>query len=638
MKYAFLLAALTVFNAFANTQAPELPVEAFASAPGIDLLSVSPDGNRLSMVQRVDDGEEPLVFVKLLDLQSGEQKFLLRSDSRSLTIRKLMWANNKQILMQASYAGYRYGYPVTETRLMIIDTESGKNRSVLTPQFLKRLSYVPQFQSNIVDLIPEDDNSFLLALDGFGQGEGVGVVKIYLNNKLPEVQVYGRKNLVDWVADRQHRPRIAIFLDETTYTIKHKLDKDGEFRDLWQFERFSNNEVWPIGFDQDPNILYVSAYLNDHKAIYRVNLSDATLKLELVKALDGEDVSEFIGYSWQDKKVYRIGGDYVVPEFQKFQSALDHALPDSFNRIVSSSHDKNRYIILSSSAVNAGSYYLYDVNSKNLHFLSNRFDSLPPEFMVAKKNVTYQARDGITINAYLSLPNGTKVGEKMPAIIFPHHWPNDSETSRFDYWTQFFANRGYAVLQMNFRGSAGYGFSFLKMGLQGWGLQMQQDVEDGTRWLIEQGIADANKICIVGSGYGGYAAMMDAIHAPDLYQCAVSYAGVSDLEYLVKMARNYTNYESVKQQIGDDFSDLSDRSPITHAKKLQVPLLLIHGTKDRQVRVAHSRDMFSALERHDKEVEYVEIDDADHQLSTNSHRQEAFKAMDSFLKQHLKGN
>ena len=638
MKYVVLLAVLTVFKVFANTQVPELPVEAFASAPGIDLLSISPDGNKLSMIQRVDDGKEPLVFIKLLDLQTGEQKFLLKSDSRSLTVRKLIWANNKQILMQASYAGHRYGHPVTETRLMVIDIESGKNRSVLAPQFLKRLAYVPQFQSDIVDLIPEDENSFLLALDGFGQGEGVGVVKVYLNNKLPEVQVYGRENLVNWVADRQHRPRIAIFLDETTYTIKHKFDKDGEFTDLWKFERFSDKEIWPLGFDQDPNILYVSAYLNDHKVVYRVNLNDKALKLELVKAIDGEDVTEFVGYSWQDKKVYSVGGDYVLPEFQKFQNALDQALPNSTNRVVSSSHNKTRYIISSSSEVNAGSYYLYDANVKNLHFLLNRFSALPPEYMVAKKNVTYQARDGISINAYLSLPMGTKTGDKMPAIIFPHHWPDDVETSRFDYWTQFFANRGYAVLQMNFRGSAGYGYSFLKMGLQGWGLQMQQDVEDGTRWLIEQGIADADKICIVGAGYGGYAAMMDAIHAPDLYQCAVSYAGVSDLEYLVKMARNYTNYESVKQQIGDDFSDLSDRSPITHAKKLQVPLLLIHGTKDRQVRVAHSRDMYSVLKRHDKKVQYVELEDADHQLSTNSHRLETFKAIDRFLKQHLNAN
>ena len=154
----------------------------------------------------------------------------------------------------------------------------------------------------------------------------------------------------------------------------------------------------------------------------------------------------------------------------------------------------------------------------------------------------------------------------------------------------------------------------------------------------QQGIADADKICIVGAGYGGYAAMMDAIHAPDLYQCAVSYAGVSDLEYLVKMARNYTNYESVKQQIGDDFSLLEQNSPLTHVDKINVPVLLLHGTDDRSVPYQQSDMMYKALLRQNKPVEYIEFDKGDHYLSNNSHRLETFKAMDRFLKQHLKAN
>ncbi len=179
--------------------------------------------------------------------------------------------------------------------------------------------------------------------------------------------------------------------------------------------------------------------------------------------------------------------------------------------------------------------------------------------------------------------------------------------------------------KMNFRGSSGYGFDFMQQGLAAWGQAMQDDVEDGTRWLIKEGIANKDKICIIGASYGGYAALMGAIKTPELYQCVVSFAGVTDVEALVKAHRSYTNYDIVKKQIGDDFSKLWDVSPQKHADKIKAPVLLIHGTKDRVVRVEQSEDMFDELEDEDKQVEYLEIEKADHYLSNNEHRLQTFE-------------
>ena len=634
MKLSAVCALLLGAVLSAVSAAKELPVEAFASAPAIDKLKLSPDGSKLSMIQTLDTEKEQLVLVKLFDLQTGEQKYLVKADSRDLRIYSVIWANNKQLLMRAAYASHRYGTPVTETRLMLIDVETGKNRSVVNGQLQRKLVRTPQFQSNIVALMPEDEHNILLALDGFNHGTGTSVVKVSLNGGLHEMVAHARKDLYDWVADRQHRPRIALFRDDTRYEVQEKMLDTKEFRTLWQFELFSEQEVWPIGFDADPNILYVSAYHEGKLAIFKTDLSAAQPTLQLVKADEIYDVPADIRYSWQDNKVIAIGEEYVDADYQAFQKAVDKALPDADNHIVSMSHDKNRYIIETSSATSPGSYLLGDRKEKSMTFLLDKYSQLDPELMVAKQKIQYQARDGLNIEGYLTTPLGYQQGA-VPTIIFPHGGPISFDDGGFDYWTQFFANRGYAVLQMNFRGSHGYGFDFKQMGLQGWGLQMQDDVEDGTRWLINKGIADPKRICIVGASYGGYAALMGAVKTPDLYQCAVSFAGVTDVEALVKSHRRYNNYEVVKKQVGDDFDLLEQRSPVNHADKIQLPVLLVHGTKDRSVPVKQSVAMYKALKSENKDVQYIELEDGDHYLSTNSHRLQTFQAMDSFLKRHL---
>ena len=634
-----LLAAFSGSMVCGQVIAKELPVAAFASAPSVDKLRLSPDGTKLSMIQTMDTDEQELVLVKLYDLETGEQRFLVKADSKDLTIFSVIWANNTQLLMRAAYATHRYGTPVSETRLMVIDVETGRNKSIVSGQLQRRLVRTPQFQSNIVDLMPADEHNFLLALDGFHNESGVSVVKVNLNGERYSIIEHGRKGIYDWVADRQHRPRIALFRDDTRYEIKEKLADSNDFRTLWQFEIFSGDEVWPIGFDSEPNILYVSAYHDGRLAIFRTDLNEVTPTLQLVKADANYDVPADIDYSWQQQKIIAIGGDYVDSAHDIFQKSLDAAIPDADNHIVSTSHDQNRYIVESSSATMAGSYLLGDRKGKSLNFLIDKFASLKPELMVAKQKISYQARDNLTIEGFLTTPLGYEQATSattLPTIIFPHGGPISFDDEDFDYWTQFFANRGFAVLQMNFRGSHGYGFDFMQMGLQGWGLQMQDDVEDGTRWLIKQGIADPKRICIVGASYGGYVALMGAVKTPELYQCVVSFAGVTDVEDLVKSYRNFTNYEVVKKQLGDNFDLLEERSPLTHAEKIQVPVLLVHGTKDRSVPVKQSSAMYRALKKHDKDVQYIELEDGDHYLSTSSHRLQTFEAMVIFLKQHLK--
>lgn len=633
--FYYCLALLTCFGSFAAAPLvfTALPTEAFASDPTADLLTLSPDGTKMAMLQTMSSATEQLVLLTLVNLENDERKFLVKADSRDLTIFSLVWANNKQLLMKAAFASQRDGTPVSESRLMVLDVESGLHRNVVRGKLQRRLLRTPQFQSNIVALMREDDNNLLLALDGLRNDPGVSLVKVNLNRDEFSILAHTRRNLIDWVVDRQHQPRIAIFRDGTEFWISERL-KENTFRELWRFEAFAENAIWPIGFDQDPNILYVSAYHDGRLAIFTVNLTDEVLRLTLVVSNKNYDVPETMSYSWQDQQVISVGNQYISAKHLAFQQALDEALPNTRNRVVSMSHDQNRYIVLATSETDAGVYLLGDRTTNSIAYLLPKYSELVPELMVSKTRISYQARDGLTIEGFLTTPKGYQ-GGPIPSIIFPHGGPISFDNEDFDYWTQFFANRGYAVLQMNFRGSAGYGFDFMQLGLQGWGLQMQDDVEDGTQWLIDQGIADKARICIVGASYGGYAALMGVVKSPERYQCAISFAGVSDIEALVRSYRYYTNFDIVKKQIGDDYRQLRQRSPLTHANAINTPVLLLHGDKDRSVPVQQSRALYRALNRHKKQVQYIELAKGDHYLSTHSHRLTVFTAMEQFLKQHL---
>lgn len=623
------------------TTAQQLPVEAFGSIPDVSHVTLSPNGNKLASVIRLDKPKLKGAIIQIWDIENNKKSYPVQTDNKKFVILDLNWSGNDILLIKAKFPAVRYGTPTTETRLIKYVISEKQTASAIPRQILKRLKHIPQFQSAIIDMLPEDENQVLLELSGSGtHSRYESVLKLNLNGGRSKYVQKAKRNISRWITDRQHNIRVGIYRDETEYRIYEQAEANSDMRILWQFEAFEKEQIWPLGFAQDPNILYVSAYHNDLTAIFKVNLKDPLLKKELVYSDTDYDVEGSLIYSHLKKKVIGINvgseSEYTFwdPEYVAIQNGLEAALPNSNNYITQFSDDERRYLVYSTSSTESGTYYLADRDNKAIYPVAQRYSSLSKEVLAETKTLSYKARDGLEIQAFLTTPLNTE-STKLPIVIFPHGGPISYDSNSFDYWAQFFANRGYGVFRMNFRGSSGYGHSFMKAGLQNWGLEMQNDVEDGTRWLIDQGIADPNRICIVGASYGGYAALMGVATTPDLYQCAVSVAGVTDVEYLVKSSRRYSNHEIVKKQVGEDYDALYQRSPISQAEKIKVPILLIHGTKDRVVRFRHSEEMFDELEDHDKNVELIELEDGDHYLSSNEHRLTTFKALDRFLAQHL---
>lgn len=632
---------LVVLSLASSMETSELPVEAFASLPNVSQVSLSPDGNKVALLYWAQQLEDQETFVRVINLQTGESQFPFKTDNQSGLINRLRWGNDSILLASISMPATRQGVPTTETRIVRLDLEAGSASNLLSTSFLRRFRYTPQFQTNIVDMLPDDPDHILIALDGYRDHTGVSIFQVNLQLKRPRVIENGQGYISNWLTDQQHQIRIGVYQRDTNFRVLERSPERRNQRLLWQFELFSEDEVWPLGFGKDPNQLYVIQYHQGRKALFVVDLTDPELTAKPVITHPHYDVQGSLLYSDVEKDVIGVtfneGGGFTFFEesYQRLQKAIDRALPETTNLLLGFSKDERRYVLFSSNATDPGAYFVGDRDTGELLHLADRFTMLPVDYMQPKQRIQYQARDGLTIEGFLTQPSTASKSSPPPAIIFPHGGPISFDDGSFDYWTQFFANRGFAVLQMNFRGSAGYGFDFMSAGIQGWGQAMQDDIEDGTRWMIQQGYADPDRICIVGASYGGYAALMGSIKTPELYRCAVSFAGVTDVELLVRSHRRYRNSRVAQAQIGDNFRELRSISPVNLVEHIQIPLLIIHGDQDRSVDIQQGRRLIRQLERHNKDVRYIELERGDHYLSNSQHRLTAFRAMNEFLKQHL---
>lgn len=620
----------------------ELPaVENFANLPDVRQAELAPDGLQLASVVRVD-GVKTGELVQVLDLEALEHRNLLFAENIKFTINWIRWANKRHLLVSTAFPETRFGVESTETRLLILDTDTGEVRNAVPNRRLKQFKHPPQFQDRVVDLLPDDEQHILLALDGESPNNP-GVYRARLDKPgLEAVEPY-KMHVKQWIVDRQHRVRIGIQLNGSEYRIRHRPVGGKDWATLWSFEAFAAEAIWPVGFDADPNQLYVTALNDDRLALFRVDLSSDSPALELVYANADFDADAALVWSDKNRAVVGIttpdqtGYEFWDEKYRALDSALARVLPGRTNAFVGFSSDENRYLVYSSSSTHPGSWYVGDFAEKQLMEVALRYSRLDTDAMAPKRWLSYTAHDGLEIPAALTLPPRAPQDEPLPAVVFPHGGPIAFDDDGFDIWTQFFASRGFAVLQMNFRGSSGYGYQFQQAGLKGWGLEMQNDVEDGARWMIDQGLADPQRICIVGASYGGYAALMGAALAPDLYQCTISINGVTDIPLMLQREKRYTGFEIVRRQIGDAYGELRKRSPVSIADRITAPVLLIHAADDRVVDVEQSRRMHKRLQGAGARVEYIEVEHGGHSLDNNAERIRAFQAMDRFLRAHLTG-
>lgn len=627
--------------------ASDLSTESFSQLPDVSNLVLSPSGKKLASTVRVSVGDTQGVAVQVMDLATKKNKMVLFTDNSKFFFKWISWKDDTTLMVSTFTPAERdtwvgMGSVRFKTRdhdLMLIDTESEKITQPITSKFLQRYKITPSVRDWVVDSLYDDPEHILMAFPGVDAGFMSGMLVYKINIKTQRATTYhsSKGNIGNWMTDQQHRVRVGTQVkDDQVSIVVYDLDSK-KWQPLWTYKIFSEDQVDPLGFGKDPSEFYIRAYHQSRQAIFKVNLKDPQLKRELVLADSNYDVKGSLVYSPVNGEIIGVsaladGGTHFFDKtMQELQAKIDKAIPNHRNYIYSMTGDLNRFLVFSSSSTDSGTYYLGQTKPVKLDAVAYSYKKLLPELMSNTQTIQYKARDGLMIEAFLTLPkNGAK--KNLPTLVFPHGGPMARDGESFDYWTQFFVNKGYAVLQMNFRGSDGQGIALRNAGLKNWGKEMQDDIEDGARKLIADGIADPNAIAIVGSSYGGYAALMGVVKTPDFYRCAISVNGVSNVYDLVKDSRAFwLSYNAVDEQIGNDNATLKSISPVNFADKIKAPVLLVHGTDDRQVEIKHSYQMRDALQKAKKDVTFVELPSEDHFLLNEKNRIDTFRAMDTFL-------
>jgi dipeptidyl aminopeptidase/acylaminoacyl peptidase len=404
--------------------------------------------------------------------------------------------------------------------------------------------------------------------------------------------------------------------------------------------------VDPLFFTFDNKYVYATSNLNrDKNAIVKFDIANGN-ETELLFEHPEVDVHN-LSYSrkrkvltlityttWKNeikfldnetKKIY----DRVTPELGKYEIVISDK-----------SKNEDKFIIRTYSDRSLGSYYYYDKNTDELKKLADVSPWLNENELTEMKPISFMSRDSLTINGYLSLPRGTDP-RNLPVVILVHGGPWVRDTWTYSPEAQFLTNRGYAVLRVNYRGSSGYGKKFWELSFKQWGRKMQDDLTDGVKWLISEGIANPKRVAIYGGSYGGYAVLAGLTFTPDLYACGIDYVGVSNLFTFMKSIPPYWKpyLEMMYEMVGNPEKDkklMHDASPVFHVDKIKAPLFIAQGRMDPRVNINESNQMVDALKKRGIEVPYMVKDNEGHGFRNEENRFEFYEAMEKFLEKHLK--
>ena len=645
MKYKyspyFLLSCMILFFTEVSVSEEQIPTDVFGSPPLIADVKISPSGEKIAVDATLGNGDSAIL---VRDLSKNDPlRPIVSSDNKTLKLTGFSWFNEETILSRAWFAADYYSTKIDLTRLVKINVDGSGFKTLFKKRHFKELpDNFPQ-RSSIIDYLLNDDDHILVQIRTSNY-RYPDVVKLNIDKNSIQMVQKAKTHVRSWMTDEEGRVRVGNKYERDQEISSAILFKDlntNKFRTIWEFANLSEDSKAILGFGENPNKVWFEAYEDGRLAVFSTDLSKQSIEPTLVYSHPKRDVDtrlrykkgkkDPIGLYFRDENYHLVTWDEKEAKFEK---SIYKLFPGKEIYFLSSSKNGNRYILFVEDTSTPGSFYMGDRKKGTLELIADSYPALVNVELPQKEAVNYQARDGLEIEAFLTLPKGKK--KNLPTIIFPHGGPIAADGAEgFDYWTSFFANRGYAVLQMNFRGSTGYGYDFMKAGLGQWGGQMQDDIEDATKWAIDQGIADSKRICIVGGSYGGYAALMGAATS-DLYQCAVSFAGVSDLLYLLDESRRYGGEEVLRIMLGDKSrSELSETSPVNLTDQIKVPVLLVQGDDDSRVLLKHGRKMRDAMEDSGVNYIYIEQEDSDHFLTLKRNRLQFFKETEKFLKKHI---
>ncbi len=656
MRTLWIVLSLTLFSSMLFAQkierrVPPLPYledlpplidrELFFGDPEIAGAQLSPNGTYISFLK-------PHLGVLNIWVKKTDEPFEAARPITADTTRPVtayFWSQDERYILYAQDKGGNENYHIYAVDLQAPpDPSTGVSPARdLTPLENVRamIIAVPENQPDIMLIGLNDRNPALH-----------DVYRLNIRTGKRELVIPNNENIAGWVADYDGNIRLAVRLDaEGNTQILNVNVTDTSFTPIYtcSVEETCN----PVAFHPDQRRIYLVTNHGEQVDLARLILFDPETRQETLVDQDPEGKVDFGGavFSRATKKLlatYYVGDRVrIYPKDKTFARDLERLraqLPDGELGLGSMTRDDNLWIVSVSRDVDPGSTYLYDRRTGKVTFLYRSRPDLPTEYLAFMKPVHYQSRDGWDIPAYLTIPRNVKP-EKLAVVVMPHGGPWARDVWGYNAYAQFLANRGYAVFQPNFRGSTGYGKRFLNAGNKEWGTGiMQHDITDGVQYLIDQGIADPERICIFGGSYGGYATLAGLAFTPDLYACGISYVGPSNLITLLKSIPPYWGpiRKIFDVRVGDpnnpdDIERLKVQSPFFHATNIKAPLMVIQGANDPRVKKAESDQIVVALRDLGRDVEYLLAPDEGHGFRRKENRLAVSVAIERFFARHLGG-
>lgn len=635
---------------------PTDPAVLFGERQDVDQISLSPSGTKIAFVA---PGPGPTTFLYVSDVAAGAAPHIaLSGDGKPARIDSCHWVSDNRLVCNIYMVSKdATGILLGATRIVAVDAD-GKNLKLLTRDIRADDAYVSMSGGFVLDWLPGENGAVLIGQNYVPQErsathindnrEGYGVDRLDTMSLSTKSVEQPRRDAVEYITDGRGKPRImgtkglndATGYENSVITYYYRTADSNSWKPLGEYNELTREGFNPYAVDPDLNVVYGFKKKNGRLALYTIALDGSKQETEIYARPD-VDVGGLVRIGRRQRVV---GTSYATDVGQAvyfdknlvaLRTALSKALPGQpIVGFVDSNLDESKLLLWAGSDTDPGRYYLYDKAAHHLDELMLTRPDLEGVRLAEQKPITFKAADGTVIPAYLTLPPGSN-GRNLPAIVMPHGGPSDRDEWGFDWLPQYFAARGYAVIQPEFRGSSGYGDSFfMKNGFQSWRTAIG-DVNDAGRWLVGQGIADPNKLAIFGWSYGGYAALQANVLDPKLFKAAVAVAPVTDLPALVEDHRDYTDYPAYQAIVGTGPS-AREGSPAENADKIAVPVLLFHGDMDLNVAVRQSKLMDEKLHAAGKQSQLVLYPGLDHQLEDSAVRADMLRRSDAFLRAAMK--
>jgi dipeptidyl aminopeptidase/acylaminoacyl peptidase len=630
------------------------PIEKFFEGQRINGVSISPDGRYLALEITADG----IHYLGVLDRQqkTGIKPIMQLERKDRTSFRWCKWAKSDRVLCSIMFSTNSMpsntnllrapSVYMGSTRVVAINAD-GSNKKLLVDS---KYSFGGQFQDDIIDWIHDDPDNVLIALRGYagvvGSGHGdMEVKRLNIRTGSMSLEESGNLHTAGFATDGKGHVRLAEGIEGTTYRLYAKAKDSKSWKEIVKRVVDLKTEgkfLDPVAVIPDTNEAYAIGDYEGYKALWTVNLSGDSEPLKLFSQ-PNTDVYPLFG---PDHQLLGVGFDsdtrsakYFNSNAQLAQEVVNQFLPNRANQLIDFTRDMKTVVVRTQTDKDPPSFLVLDLSVRpaKVERIGSSYPGLKGYELASVEPINFTASDGAMVPGYLTRPIAVVDASKTPLIVLPHGGPYARDRWGFDSWVQYLASRGYAVLQVEFRGSTGFGTDWFQQGFADWGGKPYSDVVDGTKWALSKGYGDSSRVCIVGASFGGYMALLSATRNVDskLFKCAVSISGVSDLRELLKDRQNFAGYQLAKQSIGTDGDKLRDDSPRTHAKEINIPVMLIHGDEDFTVDVEESRIMNAALDKTEIPHELIVIKGADHYFRDDEYLKKMFSAMDGFLAKHL---